>query len=129
MALSPDQIDKLVEKVVERLRGADGAAAPARAPAYVRGAGNGIHGDIDQAVAAAQRAFEIWRDTELEVRGKCIAAVRKICLDRVEEIANEAVRETGLGRVPDKIAKNTVAITKTPGLEILRTVAFTGDDG
>src|SRR5207302_2778649 len=29
----------------------------------------------------------------------------------------------------DKIAKNTVAIAKTPGLEILPTVAFSGDHG
>jgi acyl-CoA reductase-like NAD-dependent aldehyde dehydrogenase len=143
MSLSPDQIDKLVEKVVERLRdapglpqagaGADGAGrgfdVRTKAPSYLRGSAPGIYGDIDQAVAAAQRAFEQWRDTEVEVRARCVAAIRKSCLDRVEEIANEAVRETGLGRVTDKIAKNTVAISKTPGLEILTTRAFTGDDG
>ena len=132
MSLSPDQIDKLVEKVVDRLRGElpqAGAGATPRSPAYLRGSAPGIHGDIDDAVAAANRAFGIWRDVSIETRAKCIAAIRKTCLDRVEEIANDAVRETGLGRVADKIAKNTVAIQKTPGLEILRTIAFTGDDG
>jgi acyl-CoA reductase-like NAD-dependent aldehyde dehydrogenase len=125
--LPPEQIDKLVDKVVERLRG--GAPSPAAAPAYVRGNAPGIFGDLDQAVAGANRAFEIWKETRLETRAKCIAAVRKVCLDRVEEIAEKAVAETGLGRVDHKIVKNRVAIEKTPGLEILDTVAFTGDDG
>jgi acyl-CoA reductase-like NAD-dependent aldehyde dehydrogenase len=127
MSLPPDQIERLVEKVVERLRGS--TSEPARSPAYVRGAGLGVHDDLDAAVAAANRAFEIWREVRLETRARCIAAIRKICLDRVEEIANKAVAETGLGRVADKVIKNRVAIEKTPGLEILDTRAFTGDDG
>jgi acyl-CoA reductase-like NAD-dependent aldehyde dehydrogenase len=144
--LPPDQIERLVEKVVEKLRqaeqpgltqagaGVDGAGrgfavAPSKAPAYVRGSTPGVHEDLDEAVAAANRAFEIWRNVEVETRAKCVAAIRKVCIDRVEEIANKAVAETGLGRVPHKIMKNSVAIMKTPGLEILDTKAFTGDDG
>ncbi len=131
MALSPDQIDKLVDTVVERMRGqAEAQARPLPgAPAYLRGAQPGIYDDLDQAVEAATRAFAIWRDTPLETRARCIAAIRKVCLERVDEIANQAVAETGLGRVSDKLIKNRVAIEKTPGLEILGTVAFTGDDG
>jgi acyl-CoA reductase-like NAD-dependent aldehyde dehydrogenase len=123
--LPPDQIERLVEKVVEKLRHAE-APAPT---AYVRGNAPGVYDDLDKAVAAAGRAFEKWGDVELETRGKCIAAIRKACLDRVEEIAQKAVAETGLGRVSHKILKNRVAISKTPGLEILETRAFTGDDG
>ncbi|MBS2025044.1 MAG: aldehyde dehydrogenase EutE [Deltaproteobacteria bacterium] len=130
MSLSPEQIDQLVSKVVEKLSSAQGGAPKAAAaPAYVRSQQNGIFPDIDSAVTAATRAFHIWKDTDLEVRAKCIASIRKVCLERVEEIANKAVAETGLGRVSDKIAKNTTAILKTPGMEILRTIAFTGDDG
>jgi propionaldehyde dehydrogenase len=122
--LPPDQIERLVEKVVEKLRQAE-----APAPAHVRGNTAGVFDDLDKAVAAAGRAFEQWGEVELETRGKCIAAIRKSCLDRVEEIAQKAVAETGLGRVAHKILKNRVAILKTPGLEILETKAFTGDDG
>jgi acyl-CoA reductase-like NAD-dependent aldehyde dehydrogenase len=125
--LPPEQIDKLVDKVVERLRGAQGT--PQAAPAYLRSGAPGIFDDLDQAVAAATRAFEIWKETRLETRAKCIAAIRKVCLDRVEEIAQKAAAETGLGRADHKIVKNRNAIEKTPGLEILDTVAFTGDDG
>src|SRR5258708_40010385 len=126
--LPPEQIEKLVEKVVERLQRAQ-APEPPRAPAYLRGGAPGIFDDLDQAVSAANRAFEIWKETRIETRAKCIAAVRKVCLDRVEEIAKQAVAETGLGRVDHKVIKNRNAIEKTPGLEILDTIAFTGDDG
>ena len=126
--LPPDQIERLVDKVVERLQRGQ-VPEPQRAPAYLRGSAPGIFDDLDQAVAAAGRAFEIWKETRVETRGKCIAAIRKVCLDRVEEIAQKAVAETGLGRVDHKVIKNRVAIEKTPGLEILDTVAFTGDDG
>jgi acyl-CoA reductase-like NAD-dependent aldehyde dehydrogenase len=124
--LPPDQIERLVDKVVERLREAE--ARPA-APVYLRGRTPGAFDDLDQAVAAANQAFEIWKDLELATRAKCIAAVRKACLDRLDEIAEKAVAETGMGRVGHKKIKNRVAIEKTPGLEILDTVAFTGDDG
>jgi acyl-CoA reductase-like NAD-dependent aldehyde dehydrogenase len=124
--LPPDQIERLVDKVVERLREAE--ARPA-APVYLRGRTPGSFDDLDQAVAAANRAFEIWKDLALATRAKCIAAVRKACLDHLDEIAEKAVAETGLGRVGHKKIKNRVAIEKTPGLEILDTVAFTGDDG
>jgi acyl-CoA reductase-like NAD-dependent aldehyde dehydrogenase len=126
--LPPDQIDRLVDKVVERLQRAEREPEP-RAPAYLRSGAPGIFDDLDQAVAAANRAFEIWKETRIEVRAKCIAAVRKACLDRVEEIARRSAEETGLGRAADKIVKNKNAIEKTPGLEILDTVAFSGDDG
>lgn len=143
--LPPDQIDRLVDKVVEKLRkaegglpqagaGADGAGrsfetAAGRSAAYLRSAQPGIFDDPDQAVSAAGRAFVAWHEVRLETRAKCIAAIRKVCLDRVEEIAQMAAAETGLGRAGHKVIKNRVAIEKTPGLEILDTQAFTGDDG
>ncbi len=130
MSLSPDQLERLVDKVVERMRSADTTAVPSRASApFVRNASPGIFDDIDSAVVAARKAFEIWGETSLETRGRCIAGIRAACMERVEEIANKAHAETGLGRVADKILKNRTAIMKTPGQEILRTVAFTGDDG
>ena len=40
-----------------------------------------------------------------------------------------AVEETGLGRYEDKLSKNKLIVDKTPGMEILRPQAYTGDDG
>lgn len=124
--LPPDQIERLVDKVVEKLREAE-ARPPA--PAVLRGGVPGSFDDVDDAVAAAQRAFATWKETSLATRARCIAGVRKACLERLDEIAQKAVAETGLGRVEHKRIKNRVAIEKTPGAEILETLAFSGDDG
>ncbi|HTO96066.1 MAG TPA: aldehyde dehydrogenase family protein [Myxococcales bacterium] len=125
--LPPDQIERLVDKVVERLRA--GEARPPPAPAHLRGPGPGVFEEPDRAVAAANEAFLRWKELPLETRSACIGALRRACLDHLEEIARAAVAETGLGRVAHKIVKNRVAIEKTPGLEILETQAFSGDDG
>src|SRR5689334_9180013 len=122
MSLTPEQMDRLVDEVVARVR-------RETAPAFVRGPGRGMHDDLDRAVSSAQRAFEAWRETKLEVRARCIAAIRAACLARVEEIARFAAEETGLGRAADKVVKNRVAIEKTPGMEILEPIVFTGDHG
>jgi acyl-CoA reductase-like NAD-dependent aldehyde dehydrogenase len=129
--LPPDQIERLVDKVVEKLRAAEARPADARpaGPVHLRGAEPGVFDDPDRAVAAASEAFARWRETSLETRGACIGAVRRTCLAHLEEIARRAVAETGLGRVGHKVIKNRVAIEKTPGLEILETQAFSGDDG
>ena len=47
----------------------------------------------------------------------------------LERLSKEAVEETGLGRVDDKIVKNRLVATKTPGTEILTPWVRTGDDG
>ncbi|HET7786092.1 MAG TPA: aldehyde dehydrogenase family protein [Myxococcales bacterium] len=124
--LPPDQIERLVDKVVEKLREAERTPA---APSLLRGGPTAAFDDVDAAVASARRAFEVWRETPLATRARCIAAVRKACLDRLDEIAHKAVAETGLGRVEHKKVKNRVAVERTPGAEILATQAFSGDDG
>ena len=55
-----------------------------------------------------------------------IEAMRATTLAHVRELAEYAVAETGLGRVDDKIKKNTLVATKTPGTEILRPLTYSG---
>lgn len=151
--LDNSQIDQLVEKVVEKLRrelsdtasspgipvghrGVGGGKAQAiyspgargRNPGASRGR-RGIFDSLDGAVEAAGRAFEELQEISLETRGRMIEAMRRTVLDRVKEISTLAHEETKLGRVDDKILKNTLAASKTPGIEILRTLAFSGDMG
>lgn len=51
--------------------------------------------EVDQAVAAAKRAFPAWRDTTPEARGAVIAAMAKVIADNVEELAHLLIQETG----------------------------------
>ncbi len=105
-----------------------GEGYQARPPVYVRGR-HGIFEDMDQAVSAARAAYERLNALDLETRERIVAAMRKVTVDHAEELAKMAVEETGLGRVADKVKKNVVAATKTPGIEILRPIAWTGDHG
>ncbi len=89
----------------------------------------GVHDDLDTAVRAAREAFELFSDMPLETRYKAVAAMREAGLSHLDEMAHRAVEETGLGRVEDKLIKNRVAITKTPGPEFLEPVAQSGDEG
>ena len=121
MSLDPVRIGAIVSEVLERLERDPNDPASARPI--------GIHVTLDEAVAAARRSFESWRDTPLEVRARVIAAIRDTILASAETLAKLAVEETGLGRVADKILKNRLVAEKTPGTEDLDPVAWTGDHG
>jgi acyl-CoA reductase-like NAD-dependent aldehyde dehydrogenase len=145
-ALDDSQLDQLVDKVVRRLRDAQGPrptgaviggdkpiavyspGAKEQGPALVRGR-RGVFDSLDGAVGAAGKAFEQLRELPLETRTRMIEAMRQVVVSRVQEIADKAIKETGLGRYAHKVEKNLLAATKTPGPEILRTVAFSGDNG
>ena len=65
----------------------------------------------------------------LEQRGKLIAAMREAGVKNARYFAELANKETGYGRVEDKIKKNILAAEKTPGIEDLHAQAYTGDFG
>ena len=153
--LDERRIQEIVEKVMARLGSADLPSTPLeaieravvqaqpRAPAYgqprpdemrhrdvrVPAAKRGVFSDVESAVKAARQAFEAYDRTSIETRNEMIAAMRKTTLDHVRELSEYAVAETGLGRVEDKIKKNTLVAMKTPGTEILRPISYSGDYG
>ncbi len=102
-----------------------------RASMTGRGSGSrGIYGDVDSAVKAARAAHDILVDTlTMKTRDAIIAAMRACVHAEVQTLARMAVDETGLGRYDDKINKNLLVADKTPGTEILRPIAQSGDDG
>ncbi|MHB8875508.1 MAG: aldehyde dehydrogenase family protein [Myxococcaceae bacterium] len=103
--------------------------SPARAPAMGRARGGGIFDDLDSATAAAGAAQEVWDRTPVETRDRVIEAMRETTRRHAEELSRMAVEETKLGNVKDKIQKNLLCANRTPGTEILRPLAFSGDHG
>ena len=89
----------------------------------------GVHPDLDTAVAAARGAFGSYEHTPLSVRQRIIDSIRGTLATQYQTLSELAVRETGLGRVEDKIVKNRLVTEKTPGTEDLAPVAWTGDHG
>jgi aldehyde dehydrogenase len=98
--------------------------ASPRAPARSE---SGIFETVDEAVAAARRAQREIRT--LELRDRIIANQRKRLHENARSLAEEAVAETGLGNVRDKLLKNRLCIDRTPGTEDLHPEILSGDHG
>lgn len=90
---------------------------------------NGIFENLDEAIACSEIAQKKLFSSKLEVREKIIQSIRSEVKPYIEELALSTVKETGMGNVSDKIKKHYLVIEKTPGMEDLKTFAFSGDQG
>ena len=134
--LSEQEIEAIIDRVKGRVAAAEQAhrhgpalrATDELAEAEAR-LGDGIHPTIDAAVSAARRAFMAYRDMGLEARKTIVESMRSAMLREGERLAYMAWQETGLGRAEDKVVKNRLVTTKTPGPEDLEPQVVTGDRG
>ena len=88
----------------------------------------GVFTTVDDAVAAAQEAYEKLRETPLEVRAKAIECVKQVCVSQADELGRMELNETKIGRLDHKIEKLQI-IKLVPGVEFLKCDAFSGDHG
>ncbi len=121
--LKKEEIDSIAERVVSLLNKENNQIN------IVSTIGNGIFTSVDSAVNAAAIAQKKFVDLPLEKRVEIISNIRKEMLNYSEELAKMAWDETGMGRLEDKIQKNHLVINKTPGIEILKPDASSGDHG
>lgn len=119
-------ISQIVDQVVGTLRARGLDVRDTQAEPFE---GRGVVEDVDAAVRAANRALEESRRMSLETRGRVIASMRRAMLAEVERLSRMAVEETRLGRLDDKIRKNRLAVTRTPGIEDLTPKVYSGDHG
>ena len=84
---------------------------------------------VDAAVSIAAHAQRVFQDKSLELRRAVIKAMRKISIANAERWGRMAVEETKMGRAEDKVQKNLLCATHTPGVEDLQSRAYTGDKG
>jgi propionaldehyde dehydrogenase len=89
----------------------------------------GIFSNINEAIRAAGLAFMELNNLTLETRKNIIANIRKTALANNEMISRMAHEETGLGRWEDKIIKNELGISKTPGVEDIVPESWSDDNG
>ena len=84
-----------------------------------------------EAIDASEKAQKELFECSVQQRDKFVDAIRAEILkkENLEMISYDAVEETKIGRVEDKIIKNRVAAENTPGTEDLKTRAITGEDG
>ncbi|MEN8153168.1 MAG: aldehyde dehydrogenase family protein [Acidobacteriota bacterium] len=132
-SLTKTEIDQIALKVVSLLN-SEKKSQEVKTAGVVQAqekisAGEGIFNDIDSAVKAASDAQKKLITLTLEKREEIITNIRKVMLHNARDLAERAFEETGLGRSYDKILKNELVIKKTPGTEILRPEAYSGDRG
>src|SRR5690606_9473189 len=90
---------------------------------------NGVFHDVDEAVAAARAAFEQLQERGLAERKRIIDHIRRISIEGAVELGTMEMNETRIGRLEHKIEKLRTLGERTPGVEFLRTEAFSGDHG
>ncbi len=106
-----------------------GGAASAGAPQTAIPLGRGVFADIGAAVEAAGAAQRALVEQPLEKRRAMIERMRRTVLEANEGLSAEAVAETGLGNVRDKMVKNALAAVKTPGVEDVEPSAASDEHG
>lgn len=131
--LTEEQVNAIALQLVNVIDGPPAKAVRTTGDAHAAGAnggaGLGVFATVDSAVRAAQQAHEALRAMDLKRREKIIASIRAKMLAHAQELAQQAHAETGLGRVEDKVKKNRLVTEKTPGTEVLKPRARTGDHG
>jgi aldehyde dehydrogenase len=127
--ITEEQIELIAQRVTERLvqRSNEASGSPGVSPGGEQT--DGVFADIDSAAAAAWVAQRHLAGNSMAKRDQIIASMRQILRQHTEELSRAALNETGLGRLEDKIAKNSLVIEKTPGTEDLRPQARSGDRG
>jgi len=122
-------IDDIRAAVVEALKGIDLSALAAAKASEAASSGPGVFTDLDEAVAAAAKAQAQLVALPLALRARLVEAMRQTVLDNNESLSREAVEETGIGNLADKLVKNRLAATKTPGTEDIEPLAYSDENG
>ncbi|THF59326.1 aldehyde dehydrogenase EutE [Pseudothauera rhizosphaerae] len=126
--MDANQVERIVRAVLQAVEsGAAGGVAAGAARTVGGRTAPGVYVELDDAVAAADKAYRALRS--LATRARVIAAIRKAGEEHARELAELAVAETGMGRVEDKILKNLSQARQTPGIECLHPAVLTGDHG
>ena len=127
---TPD-IAHIVRQVLAELAATPSATPALRAasPTGSFAGAHGVHGSVDDAVRAAQDAFEQLEKLGIEGRKKAIAHIRRIAIADAEELGRMEFEETKIGRLEHKIEKLKVLGEKVPGVEFMTSEVFSGDRG
>jgi aldehyde dehydrogenase len=121
--------DQIVRNVVSQVLSRMRTTAPAAAPSRNGSSKHGVFTDVNAAVAAAVEAQRMFEERGLDDRRKAVACIRRICSQQAEQLGREELEETKIGKLKHKIEKLTIIAERIPGVEFLRTEAYSGENG
>ena len=136
--VSQQVIAEIAREVVARLRAqmqpapitASVVSASKSAASASRSAAlhDGVFATVDEAVNAAYEAQKKVGEMSLAERGRMIEIIRRICMDRREELGRMELEETKVGRLDHKILK-LVNMRYVLGVEAMRSDARSDQNG
>ena len=112
-----DLITRIVTEVIKEL------STPQISAEY------GIFPDMETAIAQAHTAQKQVARLPMSTREKIISNIRKKTIENAGILSDMAVAETGMGNATHKRAKHELLAARTPGIEDITTLAFSGDNG
>ncbi len=120
--------EQLIKNVVEQVLKQLGPGAHA-ANGHKTIGRNGVFHDVNEAVDAANVAFDQLSERTIAERKRTIDHIRRISIEQCVELGTMEMEETKIGRLPHKIEKLKTLGERTPGVEFLRSEVFSGDHG
>ncbi len=129
MQVNDDLIRSVVAEVLTNMRGRSALPPAPNGNGRAAGPAWGVFPDAESAVSAATKAQREFERRGLEDRRKALACVRRICTEQAEQLGREELEETKIGRLVHKIEKLKVIADRIPGVEFLKTDAFSGENG
>ncbi|SET24973.1 propionaldehyde dehydrogenase [Natronincola peptidivorans] len=135
MSITEKDLEKIVSQVVKNIEGAitnKNIEIPKNlAPIKINDHHlKGVFEEIEAAIKATSEAQkQLMLEYRIEDRQRFIQAIRKKALENAEKMSQMGLEETGMGNLKDKIIKHKVVAELTPGTEILKTDAYSGDHG
>ncbi len=122
------QVDEaLIRNVVAQVLAEVGPMPPADEGSHV--GRHGVFTDANEAIAAANDAYEQLCERGMEDRKRIIDHIRRISIDQCVELGTMEMEETKIGRLDHKIEKLKTLGEKTPGVEFMKSEVFSGDHG
>ena len=126
MQINETMIRNVVSQVLAEVSAPSSANTPRPTNASPK---HGVFHDANEAVVAAQAAFEQLQERSMEDRKKIIDHIRRISIDQSVELGTMEMEETKIGRLEHKIDKLKTLGERSPGVEFLKSEVFTGDLG
>ncbi|MHB1653851.1 MAG: aldehyde dehydrogenase family protein [Desulfitobacteriaceae bacterium] len=129
MEITEDKIALIVGQVLSQIQSTMPIQTPAQSMAAKPKGELGVFTDIQEAIRAARDSQSHLAKLSLEQRARFIEAIREVAVSQAKAWARLAYEETGMGRVADKMAKNLNAAQLTPGIEDIKSLSASGDNG
>lgn len=129
MQVTDELVRNVVQEVLSNLRGGRPPVTTTPKNGHAQSRNWGVFDDVNAAVNAAIEAQKKFEARGLEDRRKAVQCIRNICVGQADTLGRQELEETKIGRLLHKIEKLKVIGDRVPGVEMMKSDAFSGEHG